>query len=132
MREALRRVLEQEPGVLYALVFGSAGRGALRADSDVDVAVELSPEAPRTAHAFGRLVSRLESAAARPVDLVLLNEAPAPLAYRVFRDGDLLLERNHAALVARKARAIIQYLDWKPVEERLAAGVLRAAARRGR
>jgi predicted nucleotidyltransferase len=132
MREALRRVLEREPAVLYALLFGSAARGTLRADSDVDVALELSADASRTSYAFGRLVSRLESAAARPVDLVLLDEAPAPLAYRIFRDGDVLLERDHAALVARKARAIIEYLDWKPVEDRLAAGVLRAAARRGR
>ena len=45
MREALRRELENEPDVLYALLFGSAARDALRADSDVDVAVELAPNA---------------------------------------------------------------------------------------
>ena len=66
------------------------------------------------------------------VDLVLLDEAPAPLAYRIFRDGRLLVERDHAALVARKARVLLEYLDFKPVEERCAAGVLRAAAARGR
>jgi uncharacterized protein len=132
MREALRRELENEPDVLYALLFGSAARGALRADSDVDVAVELAPNADRTARAIGRLVSRLESATARTVDLVLLEEAPLPLAYRIFRDGHVLLERDHEALVARKARVIIHYLDWKPVEDRCVAGVLRAAANRGR
>ena len=35
-----------------------------------------------------------------------------------------------AALVARKTRAILDYLDFKPVEDLCAAGVLRAAARR--
>ena len=66
------------------------------------------------------------------MDLVLLDEAPLPLAYRIFRDGHVLLERDHDAFVARKARVIIRYLDWKPVEDRCVAGVLRAAANRGR
>ena len=67
----------------------------------------------------------------RRVDLVLMDDAAAPLAYRIFRDGRVFLERDHAALVARKAQAILQYLDFKPVEELCTEGVLRAAARRG-
>ncbi len=132
MRDVLRRVLELEPDLSYALVFGSAGRGTHRLDSDVDVAIELRPGAARDVHAIGGLIARLESATGRAVDLVLVDEAPAPLAYRVFRDGQLLLERDHLALVARKARVILEYLDFKPVEERCARGVLRAAAARGR
>lgn len=54
------------------------------------------------------------------------------VGYRAFRDGRVLIERDHAALVERKARAILEYLDFKPVEERCVAGVLRAAAARGR
>ena len=66
---------------------------------------------------LGRLTARLESAAEREVDLVLIDEAPSPLAYRIFRDGRTLVESDHAALVARK--------------ERCTDGVLRAAASRG-
>jgi predicted nucleotidyltransferase len=129
MVDALRRALEAEPDVAYALLFGSAARGTAHAGSDADVAVGLAAGAARDAHALGRLVARLQSAAGRPVDLVLLDEAPAPLAYRIFRDGHLLVERDHGALVARKARAILDHLDFKPVEDLCAAGVLRAAAR---
>jgi hypothetical protein len=78
-------------------------------------------------HALGSLSARLESAIGRRVDLVLLDEAPPPLAYRIFREGRLLFEGDHSALVTRKARALLEYLDFKPVEERCAAGVLRAA-----
>jgi hypothetical protein len=63
--------------------------------------------------------------------VVDLEPAPPALAYRVFRDGRVLVERDHARLVARRARAILEYLDFKPVEERCARGVL-AAAGRGR
>ena len=69
--------------------------------------------------------------ARRRVDLVLLDSAPAALTYRIFRDGCVLLERDHPALARRKAQAILQYLDFKPVEERCAEGVLRAAASHG-
>jgi predicted nucleotidyltransferase len=131
MVDELRRILEEEPDIAYALVFGSAGRGRLRPTSDVDVALELRPGAPRDTATLGRLAARLESAVDRPVDLVLMDDAPAPLAYRIFRDGRVLLERDRAALVHRKAKAILEYLDFKPVEERCAEGVLRAAANRG-
>jgi predicted nucleotidyltransferase len=129
MFDALRQVLGAEPGVAYALLFGSSVRGTGHAESDADVAIELSAGSPRDSQTLGRFMARLESAAGRRVDLVLLDEAPAPLAYRIFRDGRVLLERDRAPLVARKARVILEYLDFKPVEELCAAGVLRAAAR---
>jgi len=129
MLDELRRIFETEHDVAYALLFGSTARGVPRKDSDADVAVELRPGAARDARALGRLAARLESAAGRSIDLVLLDEAPSPLAYRIFRDGRLLIERDHALLVARKARAILDYLDFKPVEDLCADGVLRAAAR---
>lgn len=129
MVDALREALDSEPDVVYALLFGSSARGTPGPGSDADVAVELAPGAARDARALGRLIARLESVTDRQVDLVLLDEAPPPLAYRIFRDGHLIVERDHAALVARKARAILDYLDFKPVEDLCAAGVLRAAAR---
>ena len=132
MFDALCRALEAEPDVANALLFGSRARGSERPDSDVDVAVELIPGAPRNVRALGGLAARLESATGHSIGLVLLDEAPPPLAYRIFRDGRLLVERDHAVLVARKARAILDYLDFKPIEERCTAGVLRAAVAGGR
>jgi len=132
MVTALRRVLEAEPDVAYALLFGSSVRGTAHAGSDADIAIELRAGAARDVRSLGGLAARLESAVGRPVDLVLLEEAPVPLAYRIFRDGHLLVERDHGTLVARKARALLDYLDWKSVEERCAEGILRAAAARGR
>ena len=129
MIDRLRRALETEQDLAYALVFGSTARGSRRGGSDVDVAVEMSADAPRDPQAIGGLVSRLEAATGMSIDLLLLDEAPSPVAYRVFRDGQVLLERDHAALAARKARAIIEYLDFKPIEDLCAAGVLRQRPR---
>ena len=75
---------------------------------------------------LGALVSRLESAAGRPVDLVLLNEAPPGLAYRIFRDGQILANQDRQAFCERKARAILEYLDFQPIEALCTRGVLTA------
>jgi len=129
MQDVLRRALELEPDVAYALLFGSSVRGTAHIVSDADIAIELRDGAARDVGSLGGLASRLESAVGRPIDLVLLDEAPAPLAYRIFRDGHLIIERDRHALVARKARTLLDYLDWKPIEERCAAGILHAASR---
>ena len=128
MLEALRRVLAEDPRIAYALVFGSSARGAAGPYSDVDVAVGLAPGLRLTALELGELASRLEDAAGKPVDLVLLEEAPPGLAYRVFRDGRPILERDRRAMVERKTRAILEYLDFQPIEELCARGALAAAA----
>lgn len=130
VEDALRAVLEADARVAYALIFGSAGRGSTHAGSDLDVAVGLRPGAVLEALAVGDMISRLEAAAGRPVDLVLLDKAPPTVAYRVFRDGRVILERDRAAFVERKTRAILDYLDFKPVEDACSRGVL-AAAKRG-
>jgi len=95
------------------------------------VAVGLRRDVELSTREVGALVSDLEHAAGRSVDLVLLHEAPPALAYRVFRDGITLVEKDHAALAGRKARAILEYLDFRPLEELAIRGAL-AAATRGR
>lgn len=129
--EALRRALEDDPRIVYALLFGSGARGTTHLRSDVDLAIGLRPDATLTTRDFGALVSTLEQAAGGSVDLVVLNEAPAALAYRVFREGIVLLNREPRRLADRKAAVILEYLDFKPTEELVARGAL-AAARRGR
>lgn len=129
MFEAIGKVLSAERRIEYALVFGSCARDSARADSDLDVALGVSE--PLSIHELGDLIGRLESAAGRAVDLVLLNEAPVALAYRVFRDGVVVFERDRPALVRRKARAVLEYLDFKPIEDIFVRGVL-AAAKHGR
>jgi predicted nucleotidyltransferase len=126
--DALRDALSGDVRVEYALLFGSRARGSARQDSDLDIAIGSSARARIGALELGDLVARLEHVSGRTVDLVILDEAPPALAYRIFRDGRVIVEKDHRALVARKVRAILEYLDFRPVEELAARGVLAAAA----
>ena len=84
MDEALGHVLSADPRIAFALRFGSAARGETTSFSDVDVAIGLRAGERLDAYAIGELTVRLEQAAGRDIDLVLLDEAPPALAYRVF------------------------------------------------
>jgi predicted nucleotidyltransferase len=130
MIEAVRAELEADVRIAYALVFGTTVTRDEASARDLDVAVGLLRGTSLSVRDVGDLVSRLEKAAGKPVDLVLMDEAPPGLAYRIFAGGRVILERDRAALVARKAQAIIDYLDFKPIEDLCAGGVLAAA--RGR
>jgi predicted nucleotidyltransferase len=127
--ERLRSVLEADRRLAYAILFGSRGRGSAHHGSDSDVAIGLARGATLSAADVGDLVSRLETATGGPVDVVLLDEAGPGLAYRVFRDGRVIFERDRHALVERKVRAILEYLDFRPIEDTFTRAVLGAGPR---
>ncbi len=124
--EALAAALDRDPRIAYALVFGSVARGEAHHASDIDVAIGLVPDVVLGALDVGQLVSDLERTVGRMVDVVLLDEAPPALAYRVFRDGTVVSVRDRSALVARRVRAILDYLDYRPFEHAFVRGVLQA------
>ena len=130
MIDRLKAVVAADEHIAYALLFGSAATGRASSHSDVDVAIGLVPGTVFTPLEIGALSARLEEAAGRPVYLVLLDEAPPGLAYRVFRDGRMIAARSEAALKARFVKAVLEYLDFKPLEELFTRGALTAAARR--
>ncbi len=100
---------------MCAYLFGSRARGEAVAGSDVDVAVLFERDPPRTlAGLHLDLADDLSAAVGGPVDLVVLNRAPADLIHRVLRDGILILERDRAARIRFEVRARNAYFDLLP------------------
>ncbi len=93
IEEQLRRFFAQDGrDVVAAYLFGSVARGTHGPGSDVDIAVLLERPPPRTFEGLPLdLEARLEKVLGRPVQLVVLNDAPPDLVHRVLRDGRLLL-----------------------------------------
>jgi predicted nucleotidyltransferase len=110
--------LAAERDVLVAYLFGSRARGTARAGSDTDVAVLLAE--PVDPH---RRQLELGAAVGPGTDVVVLNDAPVALAYRVLRDGVLLLSRDDPARVRHWARTVDRYLDTAPLRRTLDAGL---------
>ena len=116
LRASIRRALADVPHAAFAIVFGSTARGTSHAGSDLDIALGFTDGHRPTAREVGDIVSGLEGATGRTVDFLDLDRAPSGLAYRVIRDGKEVWVRDRTALVARKARVILEYLDFEPVE----------------
>lgn len=81
-------------GVVLAYLFGSQAEGAARLESDVDIAVLLPPGTPRARFSAVRLslMNELMALLQRDVDVAVLNEVRASLAYDVAKSGVLLYE----------------------------------------
>src|SRR5258706_5020777 len=104
------------PEVSAAYLFGSVARGTSGTASDVDVAVLLArPPADGLDGLPIDLEGELERLLAVPVQVVVLNRAPADLIHRVLRDGKLLVDRDRALRIAFEVRARNEFFDLKPV-----------------
>lgn len=121
-------------GVIAAMLIGSQARGTPGPLSDVDIAVWHEPGL----NPAGRLqlqvkLARLASETLRTneVDIVMLNQAPPLLRHRAVRDRKLLIERDPVARVRLDARALLDYLDTKPLRAEMSRG-LRKRIREGR
>jgi len=118
--EAVRQYFaEAGRGVLAAYIFGSVARGSATDASDIDVAVLLEGNPPRTLDGLRPdLLDGLEERLGRRVDLVILNDADADLFHRVLRDGILVQEASPSARVDFEVRRRNEYFDLEPMRRR--------------
>lgn len=115
----MRRVLIEDGRPVLGYVFGSVASGRLGPLSDVDVGVLLPKEAEREA-VHGEIQDSLCRALRTDrVDLILLDTAPAPLRYRVVRDGKLVLCRDERCRERFESESVLEYLDFKPLRDQM-------------
>jgi predicted nucleotidyltransferase len=115
--ERLRARLAREPEPLVAAyLYGSVARGEAHARSDVDLALLYRMPPARVLASPPRLLEdELERELGRPVEVVVLGEAPPDLVRRVLRDGILLLDRDRAARLRFEVQAWNEYFDLQPI-----------------
>ncbi len=105
--------LNRVPGLVAAYVFGSRARGNAQPSSDLDLAIWLD-ETPRTFNDYPfDLGGDLTASLGIPVDVAVLNEAPADLVHRVLRDGSLVTERDRSRRIALEVAARNRYFDMQ-------------------
>lgn len=105
-----------------AYLFGSHARGTASALSDVDVAVLLAERWAPERH-LELLDAGADVVGSARADVVVLNDAPVALAYRVLRDGRPLFVNDERARVQHWVHTVDRYLDMAPLWGRLAEGL---------
>ena len=102
--------------VLVAYLFGSHARGKATPISDVDVAVLLSEAVPRETYLDYRIALMQELTRvfrSDEVQVVIVNQAPPLLAYKVIVEGKPLFCRDEVARLRFRTDATRRYLDTK-------------------
>ncbi len=130
--DRMRPVLAARPEIAVAWLFGSAARGTMRSDSDVDVGVVFVPGIEPTARErlLVDLSSHLEAATQpHPIEVVALEEQGPVFVHRALVDGKRIVVNDEERRVEFEGNAHVRYLDWKPTWD-LAANEQQAGMRR--
>jgi uncharacterized protein len=129
LRTAAGRVLDDEP-VLFAYLFGSHARATPEAHSDVDVAVLLDDSVSPAGYLdlSLRMAGALERATGvGPVEaLVVLNEAPLPLAGRIVNEGRVIYSRDEPRRCRYESLIFRQFTDFDQMARSLEEELIRA------
>ena len=117
--------LKQLVGILgeaqFAILYGSLVTGAVRAESDVDLAVMFP--APLDSNMLIRLVGEVSALFGRPVDLVDLHKVGPILKMQILRNGRPVVVNDIGAFEDFRMYTPNEYSDFKicrrPAEEAL-------------
>lgn len=119
---AVGEVAAATPWVEALALFGSAARGRLRPDSDVDVGfLGGAPEGEAT------LLAALERRVGREVHLTDLHLGSELLRIEVVRTAVVAFERTPGAWTTFAAESMSRWLDIEPLVRRCAEAVRRRA-----
>lgn len=121
--EDIKRIISyfkerKEVSALY--LFGSCAEGGTLPESDIDIAVLIDEKKlqRKNLEQLKNIYYKTSPAfSLRPVDITILNSASPYLKHRVIKTGKILFDRNRRLRVRFTTQAIIEYLDFKPMEE---------------
>ncbi|MBM4320895.1 MAG: nucleotidyltransferase domain-containing protein [Deltaproteobacteria bacterium] len=102
--------------VLFAYLFGSVARGRFTPLSDVDLAIHPAAGLDPVTTKLDLLGLAQDTLGLDRIDLVLLDQAPLMLRYRIVHDGKVLAERDHARRLAFESAALRAGWDFLPRE----------------
>ena len=126
MAKVIKGVLEKHAEVKLAYVFGSWAEGRATDKSDVDVAIYVGDRL--SWRDYVALKNELEDAVGRPVDLVVLDDAPPALAYQAIARGTLIMAIDMGLMADVEARVVKEWLDLRPKLEAYYEAVIRRLA----
>ncbi|MEO7804758.1 MAG: nucleotidyltransferase domain-containing protein [Actinomycetota bacterium] len=123
VQDRIRGALEGDPDVLVAYLFGSRTNGTASSLSDFDVAVLIDESCDLHTKHLELIDSIGAIVGSERADVVILNDAPVTLAYKVLKANTLLVSRDEKLRVDHWTKTVSRYLDMAPFRRILEAGL---------
>ncbi len=121
--EDIQRIVDYFKGreeVSSLFIFGSAASGEMMPESDIDLAVLIN-DRRKGRISYDSLRKKYYAVSPkfsmRNVDITILNTAPPFLKHRIIKTGKVLFDKNRRMRVIFAARAVLEYFDYKPIED---------------
>jgi len=115
MHDRIARILDEEPSIELAILFGSYSKGTQTPQSDVDIAVMLG--SPLSSEKKKKLITKLGESLGCPVDLIDLRKAGEPLLGQIL-SGEILIDRTGKRAVLL-AKHLLNSADFQPLQSRI-------------
>ena len=132
--QSLKNYFERRDDISFAFLFGSAARGRVRREGDVDIALYFEPENELEWEAFNktyegenRIALDLERLLKKEVDLVVLNRARAVVADEIIRKGNPFVIKDRGTfldflcIISDEAEYVREWLVTSYKERRFAS-----------
>jgi uncharacterized protein len=119
LTEAAERVLARQPDVVAAYLHGSAARGEPAADLDIAVLLRRAAPDLRELDALAAVLQAEGAPAGPQLDVRPLSGTSPRFRANVLREGRLIYEADRKARLDFEAQAYAEWLDFKPVWERM-------------
>jgi predicted nucleotidyltransferase len=118
LNQAILAAISTQPGIGLAILFGSLAAGEVRAESDLDLAVDAGRRL--TASEKMALISELAGRTGRTVDLVDIHAVGEPLLGQILQHGKRILGSDtlYANLIRRH---LFDQADYLPYRNRILA-----------
>jgi len=133
--ELLKDYFGEREDIVFAFLFGSAARGKVRREGDIDIAIYFRPEKEvewenfnKTYKGENRIALDLERLLKKEIDLVVLNRTRSVLADEIIRKGKPIIIRDRGifmdflCIVSDEAEYVRDWLTDSYKEKRVASG----------
>lgn len=114
--KALREVMEREESILFAYLYGSHVYDSVHSQSDIDVAIYLTPSdmkgyLEKEKRILSTLIDHIQT---DRIDLRILNVLPLVMQYNVLKDGTPILIKDEQSRVDFETGVMNRYFELKP------------------
>jgi len=111
----LKKFLEKDPNILFALVFGSAASGKFKKDSDIDIAIYVKEDLEPSEYL--KLVTNLCDLVKREVHLIVLNKASPLLRHQVMKEKKILFIKDFDIYANFREKTMTDYDEYLYVSD---------------
>jgi len=115
-----QKILDENPKVIFAYLFGGLAKGRITPISDVDIAVYLKDfksEEDIFDIKLELLTSLSEVLNTEEIDLVVLNTAPLPLKARIIQNKQVLVDKDPNFRYSFESLTLRKYFDFSIKEK---------------